>query len=208
MLGLVGGVVVVLARLKWRGRQRRHYGGGADGFHPQMGERGDGRHGDLDELVSLDEPDECFEAIERRLSVSLHPEESIPLVHADFERLVEVLVLLLQVSALLLQLVVPPQQPPLLLLSHCLVCNVGLNKVLRPRQVLLVQHLLLALGAVPGASVGSFNGRVEAVGVEGSGAVVAEMQLSVFLTDGAAVVMLQLLLKGDAADVSSAAGRQ
>lgn len=84
MLGLVGGVV--LARLKRRGRQRRHYGGGADGFHPQMGERGDGRHGDLDKLLSLDEPDECFEAIERRLSVSLHPEESIPLIYADLQR--------------------------------------------------------------------------------------------------------------------------
>lgn len=69
-------------------------------------------------------------------------------------------------------------------------------------------RLLLALGAVPGASVGGFDGRVEAVGVEGSGAVVAELQLSVLLTDGAAVVMLQLLLKGDAADVSGAAGYQ
>lgn len=31
--------------------------------------------------------------------------------------------------------------------------------------------------------------------MEGSGAVVAELQLSVLLTDGAAVVMLQLLLQ-------------
>lgn len=88
-----------------------------------------------------------------------------------FEGLVELLVLFLQVSALLLQLVVSPQQPPFLFLSYCsatgkqkpsghqdelaenrftiktnrpltcFVCDVGLNKVLWPRHVLLVQNL-------------------------------------------------------------------
>lgn len=55
-------------------------------------------------------------------------------------------------------------------------------------------YLLLALGAVPGASGGGFERRVEAVGVEGSGAVVAGLQLAVLLTDGTVVVMLQVLL--------------
>lgn len=54
--------------------------------------------------------------------------------------------------------------------------------------------------------MGAFDGRVEAAGVEGSGAVVADLQLSVLLTDGAVVFMLQLLLKTDAADISLAAG--
>lgn len=55
-------------------------------------------------------------------------------------------------------------------------------------------YLLLALGAVPGSSGRGFERRVEAVGVEGSGAVVAGLQLSVLLTDGTVVVMLQVLL--------------
>lgn len=55
-------------------------------------------------------------------------------------------------------------------------------------------HLLLALGAVPGSSGWGFERRVEAVGVECSGAVVAGLQLAVLLTDGAVVVMLHVLL--------------
>lgn len=55
-------------------------------------------------------------------------------------------------------------------------------------------YLLLALGAVPGSSGGGFERRVEAVGVEGSGAVVAGLQLAVLLTDGAVGVMLHVLL--------------
>lgn len=55
-------------------------------------------------------------------------------------------------------------------------------------------YLLLALGAVPGSSGWGFERRVEAVGVEGSGAVVAGLQLAVLLTDGTVVVMLQVLL--------------
>lgn len=58
----------------------------------------------------------------------------------------------------------------------------------------VVQYLLLALGAVPGASGGRVQGRVETAGVEGSGAAVAGLQLSVLLTDGTLVLMLQLLL--------------
>lgn len=43
-------------------------GGGAGGFDPGLGEQrggngGGGRHGDLDELVALDQPDEGFEAV-------------------------------------------------------------------------------------------------------------------------------------------------
>ena len=55
-------------------------------------------------------------------------------------------------------------------------------------------YLLLALGAVPGAPGRGFERRVEAVRVEGSGAVVAGLQLAVLLTDGAVVVMLQTVL--------------
>lgn len=55
-------------------------------------------------------------------------------------------------------------------------------------------YLLLTLRAVPGSSGRGFERGVEAVGVEGSGAVVAGLQLSVLLTDGTVVVMLQVLL--------------
>lgn len=64
---------------------------------------------------------------------------------------------------------------------------------LRPRQQRL-HYLLLALGAVPGTSRWSFEGRVQAIGVEGSGAIVARLKLSVFFTDSAVVVMLHFLL--------------
>ena len=56
-------------------------------------------------------------------------------------------------------------------------------------------YLLLALGAVPGSSGGGLERRVQAVGVEGSGAVVAGLQLSVLLTDGTVLVMLHVLLQ-------------
>lgn len=167
-----------------------------------------------------------------------------------FECLVELLVLFLQVSTLFLQLVVPPQQPSLLLLPHCshtnmyqctvstlgqtwpltacltrLVCNVGLNEVLWPWHVLLIQdldsenrsmlldthakhrkpktfepvrtgrsYLLLALGAVPGASGWGFERWVEAGGVKSSRTIVALLQLAVLLTYGTVVIMLQVLL--------------
>lgn len=55
-------------------------------------------------------------------------------------------------------------------------------------------YLLLALGAVPGASGWGFERRVEAVGVEGARTVMARLQLSILLTDGTVVVMLQVLL--------------
>lgn len=55
-------------------------------------------------------------------------------------------------------------------------------------------YLLLALGAVPGASGWGFERRVEAVGVEDARAVVAGLQLSILLTDGTVVIMLQVLL--------------
>lgn len=186
-----------VALLQGRGRGSR--GGGAGGFDPGLGEQGGGDgggggHGDLDELVALYQPDESFEALERSLSVSLLPQQPLSQVHALFECVVELLVLFFQMSALVLQLVVSSQQPSLLLLPHRLVCDVGLNKVVWPRHVLFVQDLLLALGAVPGSSGWGFERRVEAVGVEGSGAVVAGLQLAVLLTDGTVVVMLQVLL--------------
>lgn len=56
-----------------------------------------------------------------------------------------------------------------------------------------MQYLLLALGAVPGASGGRLEWGVQTAGVEGAGAVVAGLQLSVLLTDGTALLMLQLL---------------
>lgn len=64
-----------------------------------------------------------------------------------------------------------------------------------------MQYLLLALGAVPGASGWGFQRGVETVGVEGSGAVVAGLQLSVLLTDGTVVFMLQLVLDTQEADI-------
>nr|XP_020469184.1 rho GTPase-activating protein 8 isoform X4 [Monopterus albus] len=58
-----------------RGARGRSTGG----FDPGLGEQGGGGgcHGDLDELVALDQPDESFEAVERRLGVSLLPEETL-----------------------------------------------------------------------------------------------------------------------------------
>lgn len=198
-------LAVGVALLQGRGRGAR--GRGAGGFDPGLGEQGGGdggggRHGDLDDLVALDQPDESFEAFQRRLSVSLLPQQSLSQVRTLFERHLELLVFFFQMSALFLQLVVSSQQPSLLLLPHRLVCNVGLNKVLWPRHVLLVQNLLLTLGAVPGASGRGFERRVEAVGVEGSGAVVAGLQLAVLLTDGTVVVMLQVLLPAEILRVS------
>lgn len=64
-----------------------------------------------------------------------------------------------------------------------------------------MQYLLLALGAVPGASGWGLQRGVEAVGVEGAGAVVAGLQLPVLLTDGAVVFMLQLLLDTQEVDM-------
>lgn len=55
-------------------------------------------------------------------------------------------------------------------------------------------YLLLALGAVPGASGWSFEWWVEAGGVKSSRAIVALLQLAVLLTYGTVVVMLQVLL--------------
>lgn len=65
----------------------------------------------------------------------------------------------------------------------------------RPDRRRWTSYLLLALGAVPGSSGGGFERRVEAVGVEGSGAVMAGLQLSILLTDGTVLVMLQVLLQ-------------
>lgn len=54
--------------LQGRGRGARWAGAG--GFDPGLGEQGGGgdggggRHGDLDELVALDQPDESFEALQ------------------------------------------------------------------------------------------------------------------------------------------------
>lgn len=64
-----------------------------------------------------------------------------------------------------------------------------------------MQYLLLALGAVPGASGWGLQRGVETVGVEGSGAVVAGLQLSVLLTDGTVVFMLQLVLDTQEVDI-------
>lgn len=93
--GLVVGVILAVgvALLQGRGRGARGGGGGgggggAGGFDPGLGEQGGGgdggggRHGDLDELVALDQPDEGFEALQRSLSVSLLPQQSLPQVHA------------------------------------------------------------------------------------------------------------------------------
>lgn len=181
-------------------QQGRGRGPGAGRFGPRLGEQrgggdgGGGRHGDLDELLPLDEPDERLEALERRLRVSLPVDESLPHVLAVFERLAQFLVLFLQMFTLFLQLVVSSQESSLLLLPHRLVCNVRLNKVLRPRHVFFVQNLLLTLGAVPGAPGRGPEGRVETVGVEGSGAVVAGLQFTVLLTDEAELVMLHVVL--------------
>lgn len=85
---LVDDVVLAVACLQGCGRGARGGGdGGAGGFDPGLGEQrggdgGGGRHGDLDELVALDQPDESFEAFERRLSVSLLPQQALPQVHA------------------------------------------------------------------------------------------------------------------------------
>lgn len=70
-----------------RGARRGGGGGGAGGFDPGLweqrrGDGGGGRHGDLDELVALDQPNESFETVERRLSVSLLPQQALPQVHA------------------------------------------------------------------------------------------------------------------------------
>lgn len=84
---LVVGVILAVgvALLQGRGRGARDGGGGgcdggAGGFDPGLGEQGGG-HGDLDELVALNQPDESFEALERRLSVSLLPQQPLPQVH-------------------------------------------------------------------------------------------------------------------------------
>lgn len=73
-VGLVVGAV--LAPLQGRSRGAR--GHGAGGFAPGLreqggGDGGGGRHGDLDELLALDQPDESFEAVERGLRVPLLP---------------------------------------------------------------------------------------------------------------------------------------
>lgn len=85
---LVVGVILAVgvALLQGRGRGARDGGGGgrdggAGGFDPGLGEQGGG-HGDLDELVALNQPDQSFEALERRLSVSLLPQQPLPQVHA------------------------------------------------------------------------------------------------------------------------------
>lgn len=88
---LVVGVILAVgvALLQGHGRGARDGGGGscgggcdggAGGFDPGLGEQGGG-HGDLDELVALNQPDESFEALERRLSVSLLPQQPLPQVH-------------------------------------------------------------------------------------------------------------------------------
>lgn len=84
-LVVVGVLAVGVAHLQGCGRGAR--GRGAGGFAPGLGEQGGGdggggRHGDLDELVALDQPDESFEAVERRLRVSLLTQESLSQVHA------------------------------------------------------------------------------------------------------------------------------
>lgn len=115
------------------GRGQRAGHGGAGGFHPGLGQQGGGgRHGDLDQLVALDEFDERLDAVQRHLCAPLLLQQPMPHVHAFFECGIELVVLFLQMSALFLQLIVSPQQSSLLLLSHCLVCDVRLNKVLWP----------------------------------------------------------------------------
>lgn len=89
--GLVVGVILAVgvALLQGQGCGRGAWesgGGGAGGFDPGLGEQGGGDgggggHGDLDELVALYQPDESFEALERSLSVSLLPQQSLPQVH-------------------------------------------------------------------------------------------------------------------------------
>lgn len=79
--GLIVVVVVVIlgvALLQGRGRGA---GGGAGGFDPGLGEQRC-RHGDLDQLVTLNQPDQRFEALERRLRVPLLPQQVVPQVHA------------------------------------------------------------------------------------------------------------------------------
>lgn len=73
-------VVVILAVALLQGRGRGA-GGGAGGFDPGLGEQRR-RHGDLDQLVALNQPDERFEALERRLRVPLLPQQVVPQVHA------------------------------------------------------------------------------------------------------------------------------
>lgn len=97
--GLVVGIVLAVgvARLQDGGRGARDGGGGggdcdAGGlFDPGLGEQGGGDgggggHGDLDELVALDQADQSFDAFERRLRVSLLPEQSLPQVHTLLRR--------------------------------------------------------------------------------------------------------------------------
>lgn len=84
--GLVVGVILAVGVALLQGRGRGARDGGAGGFDPGLGEQGGGdggggRHGDLDELVALDQPDESFEAFERSLSVSLLPQQSLSQVH-------------------------------------------------------------------------------------------------------------------------------
>lgn len=83
---LVGVVLAVGVALLQRGG-RGAGGRGAGEFAPGRGEQGGGdggcgRHGDLEELVALDQPDESFEAFERRLRVSLLRQQPLPQVHA------------------------------------------------------------------------------------------------------------------------------
>lgn len=68
-----------MALLQGCGRGAR--GGGAGGFDPRLGQQG-GRHGDLDELVSLNQADQSFEALQRSLRVPLLPQEAVPQIHA------------------------------------------------------------------------------------------------------------------------------
>lgn len=79
--GLVVGVILAVGVALLQGRGRRARGGGAGGFDPGLGQQGGG-HGDLDELVALNQPDERFEALERRLRVSLLPQQPLPQIHA------------------------------------------------------------------------------------------------------------------------------
>lgn len=75
--GLVVGIILAVGVALLRGAR----GGGAGGFDPGLGQQGRG-HGDLDQLVALNQPDERFDAFERRLRVPLLPQQSLPQLHA------------------------------------------------------------------------------------------------------------------------------
>lgn len=102
-------VVVVLAMgvalLYGRGRRASHDGAG--GFDPCLGKQGganggSGCHGNLDNLVPLDEPDERFDAVQGSLGVPLLLQEALSHIHTLFKRFVELLVFFFQMSALFL----------------------------------------------------------------------------------------------------------